>query len=112
MRPPQTFCQQFTFRGLTPTSTLSVESATEAQSALRTNQKKTDSFEQIRKRGFVGRNETAPGHFPTQAFRGLTPTFSFRRSPQRKRIPPYEKFSLLLGGTRDKSGQVGTACGG
>ena len=31
-------------------------------------------------------------HFLKQTFRGLTPTVSFRQSPQRKRIPLYEQI--------------------
>ena len=43
---------------------------------------------------FVGWNETAPWRSLSQAWCRLTPTFSFRRSPQRKRIPPYDSLSF------------------
>ena len=60
-----------------------------------------------------GRNQTAPRHFPTQAFRRFTPTSALSaesateadsalqgstmqewQSPQRKRIPPYEQIRM------------------
>jgi len=67
------------FRRFTSTSALSAESATEADSALQgsTMQEwQSPQRKQIppNKSGCVGRNETAPKYFPTQAFRRLTPT--------------------------------------
>ena len=52
MRLPQVIFSTQAYRRLTPTSTLSAESATEADSA-------------TTKTSFVGRNETAPDLLPT-----------------------------------------------